>query len=177
MNIGSHVTGILLLTYCCFFQGCISSRAHQENPFVPDDFQVPLRKVTDALEFRALTVADAEADYEAVMETRKRLRLVFGGEWPGDDFTLEENKSDLVEHERAFKQRAAFTYTMASLNSNDLLGCVYLVPGTDTDAQVIYWVRETAYKQGLESVFLMHLKTWIESEWPFKTVAYVGALP
>lgn len=174
---GLNETVILLLICSWFLQGCIASRIQQGNSFVPDDFQVPLSKVTDILEFRVLTIADAEADYEAVMETKERLRLVFGETWPPDNFTLEENKADLIEHEHTFKQRTAFTYTLASLSSDDLLGCIYIVPGTDTDAQIIYWVRETAYKQGMEPIMLMHLKNWMDSAWPFKTVEYIGKLP
>lgn len=174
---GIMIKALVLLLSAVYLQGCISAKTKHAAPFVPDDFQVPSRLVTDVFEFRVLTVADAEADYEAVMETRERLRSIFGGEWPADNFTLEENKADLLAHEDAFKQRAAFTYTIASLSSNELLGCIYIVPGADTDAQVIYWVRESAYKQGLEPMMLMHLKNWLESTWPFQTITYVGDLP
>ena len=68
-----------------------------------------------------LSVDDVEKDYEAVIESRDLLRSMFGGDWPRDGFTLEENLKDLERHQQEFLDREAFAYTVVSLDNDRVL--------------------------------------------------------
>lgn len=155
--------------------GCAGPALYQASRFVPDDFLIPVRMESEAFVFRPLVVSDAEADYEAVMESRERLRRLFGGEWPADSFSLAQNKADLLLHEQAAAQRKAFTYTILSAGDLDVLGCLYIYPGEETDAEVLFWVRDSAYDTGVQPLVYAQVKHWMKSSWPFQSVKYVGS--
>lgn len=135
---------------------------------IPSTFDVPELKQFDSFQLRAIRAADAESDYEAVMESKIRLRNMFGGDWPRDDFSLAENRTDLDEHERAFEQRESFTYSIVSTDGRRVLGCVYLVPEKDTKANVLFWVRESALGTHPESLIRRELEGWLKNDWPIE---------
>ena len=166
-----------------FFAGCMLSIlvygcAGKPSPatpgFVPDSFVVPERYEANRLIFRPLVAADAEADYEAVMESRVRLRALFEGVWPADDFTVQQNEADLLVHEAAAANRQAFTYSILSADDEQVLGCLYVYPGQKTGAEVLFWIRETAYQRGIQPLVLSTIQHWIDEEWPFRDVTYLG---
>ncbi len=144
--------------------------------FVPDDFEVPTSLETDCFRLRMLSVDDVEKDYEAVIESRELLHMMFGGPWPRSGFTLEENLADLERHQKEFFSRQAFAYTVVSLDETRVLGCVYIDPPetTDSDAVVVMWVRQTEYDKGLDEILFNTVRDWISSDWPFKKVDYPG---
>ena len=144
------------------------------HEFVPVDFVVPKGLIHEEFQLRPLTVADAADDYEAVMESKLQLRVLFGSEWPPDDFTLEQNRSDLVSHEQAFRDRESFTYTVLSPGGQRILGCVYIHPAEEKDAQVIYWIRSSRLGDGLSEELQVALSHWLTSEWPFIEVSFPG---
>jgi len=121
-------------------------------------------------------VEDAEKDYEAVIESRKLLHSMFGGPWPREGFTLQENLEDLERHQKEFLNREAFAYTVVSLDESRVLGCVYINPAhnMDADAVVVMWVRQSEYDQGLDTVLFQAVKKWIDSVWTFAKVFYPG---
>jgi RimJ/RimL family protein N-acetyltransferase len=138
---------------------------------------------------RPLSVSDAEADYEALMSSRESLRVWEQGEWPSDDFTLEENRSDLKEHEDDHAAGRAFTYTVTDPANEKCLGCVYLYPlGSvlrtmgagdadvedvgDYEAYVTFWVRESQLAGGLERRLLQGLIDWLDRDWAFRRIAF-----
>jgi len=97
---------------------------------VPADFTVPVGFETDRFRVRPITVADAEMDYEAVMEGIELIHsALLDDRWPSEEFTLEQNKRDLAEKERRFQQTKNFTYTVVSPDEKRVLGCVYVFPG------------------------------------------------
>jgi hypothetical protein len=122
-----------------------------------------------------LSASDVEKDYEAVIESRELLRSR-GGSWPRDGFTLKENLKDLKRHQKEFLNRKAFAYTVISLNESRVLGCLYINPPrkTNADAEVYMWARQSEYDKGLDPVLFHTVKNWIDSSWPFTTVAYPG---
>jgi hypothetical protein len=73
---------------------------------------VPAVLRTEEFVLRPIVADDAELDYAAVMETREYLRLWRQTTWPEDDFTVEENRKDLVECEERHLAGRAFTYTV-----------------------------------------------------------------
>jgi RimJ/RimL family protein N-acetyltransferase len=166
----------------------VSCRSKQDSPplkdsrwsFVPDAFKVPATLETSEFRLRMLSVDDVEKDYEAVMESRELLHAQFGGPWPREGFTIEENLSDLRRHQQEFEQRKAFAYTVVSLDETRVLGCVYINPPEDaimsanTDAVVVMWVRQSEFDKGLDPVLFETVKKWLEETWPFQYVAYPG---
>ena len=147
-----------------------------QSSFVPDSFQVPATLETESFRLRMLSVEDVEKDYEAVIESRELLHTQFGGPWPREGFTIEENLADLEMHQLEFEQREAFAYTVVSLDEDRVLGCVYINPSEDedTDALVFLWARQSEFDQGLDPILFATVKDWIEADWPFDQVAYPG---
>jgi len=148
----------------------------KESPFVPSDLNVPSMLETERFRLRMLSVDDVEQDYEAVIESRELLHAMYGGPWPREGFTLEENLTDLKRHQEEFLTRKAFAYTVVSLDESRVLGCVYINPArrTDADAEVHMWVRQSEYDKGLDAVLFHEVRDWLGSAWPFATVAYPG---
>jgi len=103
--------------------------------FVPDDFEIPALLETDHFRLRMLSVDDVEKDYEAVIESRELLHTMFGGPWPRQGFTLEENLADLERHQQEFLNRKAFAYTVVSLDETRVLGCIYINPPKRKDSR------------------------------------------
>jgi RimJ/RimL family protein N-acetyltransferase len=148
----------------------------EEAAFVPTNFEIPANFETQQFRLRMLSVEDVEKDYEAVIESRELLHSMFGGPWPREGFTLKENLDDLERHQMEFLTRKAFAYTVVSLDESRVLGCVYINPAREieADAVVVMWVRQSEYDQGLDEILFRAVKEWIGSAWPFTSVAYPG---
>jgi RimJ/RimL family protein N-acetyltransferase len=146
------------------------------SSFVPDSFQVPATLETDRFRLRMLSVDDVEKDYEAVIESRELLHAQFGGPWPREGFTLQENLADLERHQREFEQREAFAYTVVSLDESRVLGCVYIDPSEDEDthAEIYMWVRQSEFGKGLDPILFGAVKKWLKETWPFERVKFPG---
>ncbi|MFW9819327.1 MAG: GNAT family N-acetyltransferase [Candidatus Thorarchaeota archaeon] len=148
--------------------------------FVPDDFEIPAILETDQFRLRMLSVEDVKKDYEAVIESRELLHKMFGGSWPRERFSIEENLADLERHQQEFLDRKAFAYTVISLDELKVLGCVYINPSppeaTDSEATVYMWVRQCEYDKGLDEILFHTVRKWISEDWPFKKVAYPGRI-
>lgn len=157
--------------------------------FYPETDDVPERLAADEFVVRPLQATDVEADYDALMSSREMLRVWDQSDWPSDDFTLEENRNDLEEHESDHAARRAFTYTVMDPAERRCLGCVYVYPlvsilrnmGADADslasmggrdAYVTFWVRESEVADGLERRLLASLVSWFDGKWAFKRVAF-----
>ena len=132
---------------------------------------IPTEHGNEVLRLKVLSAAVAEHDYEAVMETRFRLRASSHHGWPRDGFTLDENIADLDRHEREFDNREAFAYTVVSPDESRVLGCIYVNPDDKNhDAVVRLWVRDS--ERALFGFLLTTVQAWIEDIWPFSTVRY-----
>lgn len=144
--------------------------------FVPADFEIPAVLETEHFRLRMLSIGDVELDYEAVIESRELLQTMFGGTWPREGFTLEENLEDLERHQQEFLDREAFAYTVVSLDESRVLGCLYINPAKESniDAVVRMWVRQSEFDKGLDPILYHSVKEWISLSWPFDTVAYPG---
>jgi hypothetical protein len=154
----------------CVLAGCGSPR------FVPDDFVPPSGFETAEFRVRPITVADAEKDYEAVMESIEIIHSSFlDDSWPTESFTLDENRRDLAAKERKSERRHSFTYTVVSLDESRVLGCVYINKGIrGPDAAVFMWVRRSVHDAGLDSLLEAAVRDWMEADWPFEWIVYPG---
>jgi hypothetical protein len=158
--------------------------------FLPEQFVVPVEWRTKDLWLRVLRPDVTDLDFDALMESRERLRLWSDSTWPSDDFTLQENERDLIEHEREWEAREAFAYTVLDPGGLRCEGCVYITPfvtsmhrrGYDPLAEgapfaedaaaVSFWVRDSAMARDLDRQLLAGLREWFQTEWPFSQVIY-----
>ena len=160
-------------------------------PFYPDDAAVPAELRTDEMLLRMLRASDVELDYDAVISSREMLLRYSYGRWPREGFTFEENLSDLQAHERDHRERTAFTYTVMNPTQTECLGCVYLNPlenllrgykareedivavkGTDYEATVNFWVRQSRLIDDLDKRLLAALLDWLKTEWAFSRTIF-----
>ncbi|MFH1681088.1 MAG: GNAT family N-acetyltransferase [Candidatus Eisenbacteria bacterium] len=143
---------------------------------VPADFEPPARLEHPDFVIRPIRAADAEKDYEAVMESIDIIRAALLGDgWPAETFTLEQNRADLAKKERLFARRRSFTYTVVAPDESRVLGSVYINKGMrGPDAAVFLWVRRSAHEEGLDPVLERAVRGWIDAEWPFEWVVYPG---
>jgi len=161
------ITGLFVLPQLAF---------SQSDSFVPKDFVVPEMLQNEHLRIRMLTVNDVVKDYDAIMTSIPYLRAMFypTWDWPTEDLTLEQNLIDLGWHQKEFQMRSSFAYTVVSLDERRVLGAIYIDPTTkaDYDAEIYMWVRQSEVANGLDAILFTTVKTWVESEWPFKNPAY-----
>jgi len=146
------------------------------HSFVPTEFNVPESTTAENFCLTILAPAVAEIDYEAVMSSRARLKSVFGinTEWPRDSMTLEDNSKDLLNHEREFKSRKAFAYSVLTKSKNKCIGSVYIDPSKfgEFDVEIYLWVRDDCVH--LDNELYEFTSHWIRTCWPFKKVAFPG---
>lgn len=145
--------------------------------FVPEDFEVPEKLETADFVVRPIKEADAEMDYKAVMGSVEHLTGVLGRrDWPGDDLTLEEDQRTLLRHEKEFDRREGFVYTVLSPDERECIGCVYIYPARVDlyDCEIVLWVTEDAFEQGLDQKLYESINSWIKESWKFERPVYPG---
>jgi hypothetical protein len=94
--------------------------------------------------------------------------------------SLEDNLRDLERHAQDFAERRGFTYTVLGVDSDEVIGCVYIYPrkGQEPDgatggvrgATVESWVR--ADRAQLDRVVYDAVLAWLERDWPFHSIDY-----
>jgi hypothetical protein len=159
--------------------------------FYPEGKPVPTEWRTNDLWLRVLRPDVTELDYDALMESRVRLRRWSSSSWPADDFTLEKNREDLIGHEREWENREAFAYTVLNPDGSQCEGCVYMyglgswlhhvkferegdgdqLP--DETPVVTFWVRDSALERRLDQQLLTGLREWFKQEWPYQEIAFL----
>jgi hypothetical protein len=150
-----------------------------ETPdLIEEDIAIPSRKETDSFVIRPLRVTDAEADFDAITESRDQIKNIFGPDhpWPPKDLTLEQNQIDVAWHQKEHQRRDAFTFTVCEHDNDMELGCLYIQPTQvyRYDATVYFWISQTALKHNLSDDITISIKQWISDEWPLDKVAYPG---
>ncbi|MEW2499094.1 hypothetical protein AB0878_01270 [Amycolatopsis sp. NPDC047767] len=164
-------------------------------PFTESTEPVPPELRTDEFFLRPIVVGDTEKDYAAVMETREPLRLWRQSTWPEDEFTVEENRKDVLDMEERHAAHRAFNYTVLDPAGARCVGCVYVFPTSatfltkatvvpvgadewaDVDAVVFFWARLPEMEKGMDERLLAALRTWFRDEWKFSNTAYATSEP
>jgi len=145
------------------------------NPFVPDDFVVPLGLTAPGFRLEPLDPRHNEADHQAWTSSIEHIRATPGfpdGRWPPfDGLSLAENLRDLQRHADDFRRRVGFTYTVVD-DEDRVIGCVYIYPSRpDPQVTVVQsWV--TARRAELDSALHETVADWLAAEWPFTDVRY-----
>ncbi len=142
--------------------------------FVPIDFDVPLRLETAEFVLEPLGPQHNEQDYDAWTSSMDHIRVTpgwVGNSWP-KAMTLDENRGDLQAHADDFAGRKGFTYTVLDSASREVIGCVYIYPARDgdADARVRSWVR--ASRAELDAPLWRAVSDWVSADWPFGSVEY-----
>jgi RimJ/RimL family protein N-acetyltransferase len=145
--------------------------------FVPASFEIPLGLETELFRLEPLGPEHNERDYAAWASSKEHISATPGWEdsssWPRE-MTLEENLRDLERHANDFRNRSGFTYTVREPAGGDVIGCVYIYPlrDGDADARVLSWVR--ADRAELDVPLWRAVSDWVESDWPFGRVDYAA---
>lgn len=161
--------------------------------FYPADAPIPDGTRTADLSLVMLGPEVVELDYDAIMESRERLRLWSSSTWPEDHFTLDDNLADMHMHAREFHEREAFAYSVLNSDHTRVEGCIYINPlgrflrtrdlipehGADpiTDvartASVSFWVRDSALPRDLDRQLVTGLLRWFNEAWAFPCVTFL----
>lgn len=148
----------------------------RDAPFVPADFEPPAALDHESFRLRPLGPEHDERDHEAWMSSIEHIRATPGfpdGSWPRP-MSLAENRADLERHQRHFRERVGFTYTVLAPDgpeeTADVIGCVYLYPDqeTDADVEVQTWVR--ADRAELDIPLANAVRRWLEDAWPWDRI-------
>lgn len=144
--------------------------------FVPPDFVVPLAVVTSDFVLEPLGPEHNDSDYDAWTSSLEHIAATPGfpwGSWP-HEMTADENRADLEQHADDFRARKGFTYTVLDPASRDVIGCLYIYPvrDSDADAHARSWVR--ASHAHLDTPLWRAVSEWLASDWPFANVEYAA---
>ena len=149
--------------------------------FVPEDFVVPDGLIARDFRLTPLGPQHNEADYAAWTSSIDHIRATPGfreGNWP-HEMSLTDNLRDLQRHARDFAERRGFTYTVLSISTGDVIGCVYIYPPDSQgpgngerrlQASVESWVR--ADHAALDPAVHAAVGAWLERDWPFDSIEY-----
>ena len=152
-----------------------------DDLFVPADFVVPDALIAKDFQLTPLGPQHNEADYAAWTSSIDHIRATPGfrdGNWP-HEMSLTDNLRDLQRHARDFAERRGFTYTVLSIGTSDVIGCVYIYPPggqppSDGErrrhASVESWVR--ADHAALDPALHDAVVAWLERDWPFDSIEY-----
>ena len=152
-----------------------------DDLFVPADFVVPDALIAKDFQLTPLGPQHNEADYAAWTSSIDHIRATPGfrtGNWPRE-MSLADNLRDLQGHARDFAERRGFTYTVLSIWTSDVIGCVYIYPPggrppSDGErrrhASVESWVR--ADHAALDPAVHDAVVAWLGRDWPFDSIEY-----
>ena len=97
--------------------------------FVPDEFDPPLGLTTPRFRLEPLGPQHNESDYAAWTSSMQHIHDTPGfatSNWP-HEMTIDQNRDDLLRHQRDFQARTGFTYTVLG-DDDEVIGCVYIYP-------------------------------------------------
>ena len=142
---------------------------------MPDEFDPPVGVTTPQFRLEPLGPQHNEADYAAWTSSMQHIRDTPGfasGSWP-HEMTTDQNRDDLLRHQRDFQARTGFTYTVLG-DDDDVIGCVYIYPlEPDREAGAAHvesWVR--ADRAELDLPLYRAVSDWLARDWPFRRVDY-----
>lgn len=137
----------------------------RRSGFAPAGFTPPVGLVTDDFGLEPLGPQHNERDHAAWSASIEHIHATPGWQGSSDDpwpvpMSLSHNLADLEMHARHFRDGEGFTYTVLDPSSDDVIGCVYIYPGS-----VRSWVR--ASRVELDGPLWRAVSEWLASEaWP-----------
>jgi len=156
--------------------------------FVSDKFKIPDAYKTKNYIIRKFMRKDNVKDYKAVMKNADFIKKIRGGklchdDWSVPDFSLEDNKKDVISFLNNFKKRKSFAYIIWDKNESKYLGCIYLNPieklypeyRDKYDVDFSMWVTKEVYDKGLYAEIYRIVYDWLKKDWPFKRIMHRNA--
>lgn len=148
--------------------------------WLPEEFVHPVRVPVPGTELhlRPIREADTPVDYPAVMGSQARLWEIFGPawDWPKPTMTYEQDRVDLLRHEREIAAHQSFNYALLNEAETEILGCVYIDPPerAGADGEISWWVADAYVGGGIERALDALVPQWIAQDWPFGQPRYPG---
>lgn len=140
---------------------------------VPDNFDVP--ETADHPEFHLypLRLQDAPEDFAAIMQDYRGHKAAFSDSPDVSDegrYDLHTNMAQLGWHAQEFEKRTSFTYVIRGKDQAKppYRGCLYLMPTTKLDYDVVVYLWVTEAGDELEPTVLDFTKRWLAERWPFE---------
>ncbi|MEX2301947.1 MAG: hypothetical protein WD733_13480 [Bryobacterales bacterium] len=150
----------------------------QVAAFIPQDFEPPVSAEGDGFILKPLGPDVMQADYDAYMSSIEHLQKTFTrtDKWPREGLTIDDAAEDMANEKRRFDARESFAYAVLTVDGSRERGCVYVRPAGKPgyDAAVQLWVTKAEFDDGFDELLYSWTIEWIDSEWPFETVAYPG---
>jgi hypothetical protein len=148
--------------------------------FVAPDFPIPPPPATGQFVLAPLEVHHNQGDLAAWSSSVDHIHRTPGFEghpWPDEPMTLDRNRKDMQGHVDDRQRRQGFTYTVLAVPGDDIVGCVYIYPSTETGvaADVRSWVR--ADRAELDAPLYWAVMDWLREDWPFDKIHYAAREP
>lgn len=147
-------------------------------PLVPADFKVPHSAEAEGFKLVPLGPSLVGMDFDAYMSSIEHLQKTFSRSpnWPHKGISSVDALRDMENEEARFKSRQSFAYAVLTPDGSRERGCVYIAPSAVNgyDAVVRMWVTKADYDAGFDAELYKWVTDWIQTAWPFKTVAYPG---
>ena len=143
--------------------------------WLPEGFEHPERvDLASGFHLRPIRADDVDLDYPAVMGSRERLWRIYGDAWgwPPETMTYEADREDLAMHEQEIADHVTFNYAILDADETRLVGCVYIDPHDESDAESSWWVVDDLVGSDLERELDEFVPRWLRSTWGFRTVAF-----
>lgn len=185
----SRITGlavtVLAMTASPAFAGeaaapvaAVPAQSSSRPSLVPADFQVPILVQGPGFKLVPLGPDVVKLDFDAYMSSVEHLQKTFSRStnWPRQGITDADAMRDMENEQARFKGRRSFAYAVLTPDGSRELGSVYVAPSSidGYDAVVRMWVTKAGYDAGFDAVLYRWVGNWIQTDWPFKRVAYPG---
>jgi hypothetical protein len=150
----------------------------QPSPIIPPAFNAPT--LVEARGFKLVPLGPdlVDVDFDAYMSSIEHLQQTFSRStaWPRKDISHADAMRDMETEQARFQGRQSFAYAVLTPDGTRERGSVYVSPSPteDYDAVVRMWVTKADFDAGFEAELYTWVTNWIESEWPFRAVAYPG---
>ncbi|SDT40805.1 hypothetical protein SAMN04489721_3503 [Agromyces flavus] len=154
--------------------GAMSDRI-EPRAWLPDGFAHPERvELTSGYHLRPIRESDVDIDYPAVMGSRDRLWNLYGDAWgwPPATMSYDADREDLARHEREIAAHETFNYAVLNADETRLVGCVYIDPHDEHDAEASWWVVDDLVGSTLEFELDSFVPPWLRTTWGFASVHY-----
>lgn len=143
-----------------------------------ESFEIPDFESED-FTIELLNPGHLEEDYDAFINSVDLINRTRSVEWPFHGFTIEENLSDLIQHENENTKRESIAFVVRNISDNKYIGCFYFypighmaektaVPPDSADVDVSWWVTKDAYNQDAYEKLFEDIKKYL-LKWPFES--------
>lgn len=147
----------------------------ESGAWLPEGFEHPTRvELVPGYHLRPIRATDVDLDYPAVMGSRERLWSIYGDAWgwPPETMSYEADRDDLAMHEREIADHVTFNYAILDDDETRLVGCVYIDPSDEADAESSWWVVDELVGSPVEQALDAFVPQWLRTTWGFRTVAF-----